>query len=181
MRNLSFYILMVFAPLATIAQTKDPWIGDWTSESYSDIDWDASNATKDANGTIQEVIYADYRLVIRISKNADQYYVRAKTLKTNDPSYVDYGLSLTVTSVDDNTMYLESFASKIPFRVNGEIDEYSDITYYYKLILEDEVIHYHYYRCHSVDYDKKLRYKGQEDIPTSYYKDSKLDLFNDNW
>ena len=180
MKKIAFFALVLLIPFVTIAQAQDPWIGDWTSESYSDIDWDASNATKDATGTIQEVIHANFRLVIRITKNGDQYYARSKTLKINDPSFVSYRLPLTVTSVDGNTMYLESFVSKDPFRVNGEIDEYSDITYYFKLTLDNGVIHYHYYRCHSVDYDRNLRYKGQEDIPT-FYNDSKLDLFNDNW
>lgn len=68
MKKIAFFALVLLIPFVAIAQAQDPWIGDWTSESYSDIDWDASNATKDATGTIQEVIHANFRLVIRIQR-----------------------------------------------------------------------------------------------------------------
>lgn len=179
-RILQLLLILSLFTIPSVAQEKDPWVGDWTSESYSDIDWEASNATKDANGTIQQVIRTDYRLIFRITKNGDQYMIRAKTTKVDDPSYIKYRIPIVFKRIVGNTMYLESYIKNEPFRVNGEIDEYSDLTYYYTLTLDNNVIHYNYYKCHSVNYDTKMRYIGEEDIfPSS--RGDKLNLFNDNW
>ena len=83
-----------------------------------------------------------------------------------------------------NTMWLESYIKKEPFRVNGVIDEYSDITYYYKLTLNNGTLHYSFYKYHSVDYDRNMRYKGESDYDASVLFrsiGSELDLFNDDW
>ena len=75
-------LLSLLCSIATIAQEQDPWVGTWTSESYSDMDWE--NSPKDSEGTYQEIIRTDYKLVIRITKNGNQYNVRAKTIKVKD-------------------------------------------------------------------------------------------------
>lgn len=161
------------------AQSSDPWIGTWTSESYRDTDWD--NSPKDSEGTYTDIIEADYKVVVRITKVGDQYTVRAKIIKVNDPNYSNYHYPLEVKRIEGNTMWLESFVSKKPFTVNGKIDEYSDITYYYKLTLNNGVLHYLYYKCHSVDYDRRMNYRGQNEWDVSTRTGNNLQMFNDDW
>ena len=71
-----------------MAQDQDPWVGTWTSESYTDMD--RENSPKDSEGICTEIIKTDYKLVIRITKNGDQYNVRAKTIKVKAPTYSSY-------------------------------------------------------------------------------------------
>lgn len=174
-------MLCLFGLSRTFAQGQDPWVGEWTSEAYSDIDWEASNATKDAGGTIQKVHYADFRFIIRITKSGDQYTVRGKTIKVGDPNYADYHSQYAVTQVDNNTIWLQASTSKKPFRNNGEIDEYCDITWYYKLTLENGGLHYVFYHTHSVNYDRNMRYRDTDDWDCSTYENHDLMLYNDNW
>ena len=165
--------------ICTMAQEQDPWVGTWTSESYSDIDWKASNET----GEDGPLVYASYKLVVRITHNDNQYNIRAKTIRPDDPNYSYYHRPFTIKRIEGNTMWLESYVKKDPFRVNGVIDVYSDITYYYKLSLNNGTLHYSFYKYHSVDYDRNMRYKGEEEYNASVYcpRGSELDLFNDDW
>lgn len=161
------------------AQSQDPWVGTWTSESYTDMDWETS--PKDSEGSFQEIINTDYKLVIRITKNGEIYNVRAKKIKVKDPTWTDYHSAYTVTRVTDNTIWLESYKKKEPFKVNGQIDSYSDVTQYTKLTLNNGVLHYSYYKYHSADYDRNMNYITEETINCSDWKGNNLDLFNDDW
>lgn len=165
----------------TMAQGQDPWVGTWTSESYSDVDFE--NSPKDSEGSLTEVLFTDYKKVFRITKNGDQYLVRGKNIKVKDSSYSSYHKPYTIISIDENTMRLKSSVSKLPFRVNGQIDSYSDVTYYYKLTLNNGILHYTFVSYHSVDYDRNMRYTGEEDYDASKYspRDYDLNLFSDDW
>ncbi len=163
------------------AQDKDPWVGTWTSESYSDIDWKASKETGDDG----PLVYADYRLVVRITKSGDKYNVRAKTIRPDDPNYSSYHRPFTIKRVSGNTMWLESYIKKNPFTVdygNGPfIKSYSDNTYYYKLTLNSGILHYSYYKVHTIDYDRNMNYEGEETMNVSDMRGADLNLFNDDW
>lgn len=180
MKRLLFVSMLSLFCLTTItAQDQDPWVGTWTSESYTDMDWE--NSLKDSEGTFTEIINTDYKLVIRITKNGDQYNVRAKTIKVKDPTWANYHRTYTVTQVTDNTIWIESYKKKEPFKVNGQIDSYSDITQYTKLTLNNGSLHYSYYKVYSVDYDINMNYQGEDTMDVSNWKGHSLDLFNDNW
>lgn len=101
-------ILLGMVKLTLSAQDTDPWVGEWTSETYNDVDWEATNATKDANGSIQEVLKADYRLVIRVGKNGENYTVRAKTIKVGDSNYNKYYPTFTITRIEDARIWLQA-------------------------------------------------------------------------
>lgn len=163
------------------AQDTDPWVGEWTSETYNDVDWDATNATKDTKGNIQEVKYTDYRLVFRIAKNGDNHSVRAKTIKVNDSNYNKYHPKFTITRIEGNRMWLQASEQKRPFYSDGEIDEYCDLTWYYTLTLEDGAIHFIMYRQQSINYDRYMRYKDEDNWDTSTWTGMNLMLYNDNW
>ncbi len=160
------------------AQEHDPWVGDWTSESY--MDFDAENSPKDQDGSYADIVKTPYKKIFRITKDQDGYHVRGKTIKVKDPSWVSYHEAYTVTKMEGNTIWMQSFVSKWPFRVNGSIDSYSDNTYYYTLELKNGVIHYSYLYMHSIEYDRNMRYRGEETINIDRDGDE-LDLFNDNW
>lgn len=164
------------------AQSQDPWVGTWTSESYRDMDWE--NSPKDSEGTFTEIINTDYKLVIRITKSGEQYNVRAKTIKVKDPSYSSYHRPFTIKGMSGNTMWLESYVKKLPFTVDyGSgpfVESYSDNTYYFKLTLNNGTLHYSFYKIHSVKYDRYMQYKSEEDYAPSG-NDIELNLFNDDW
>jgi hypothetical protein len=170
-------LLSLLCSIAAMAQEQDPWVGTWTSESYSDKDWE--NSPKD------EAIYTDYKLVIKITKNGDQYVVRAKTIKVKDSNYSSYHRPFTVTRMERNTMWLESYVKKDPFTVdygNGPfVESYHDFTYFFKLTLNNGILHYSYYKNHRVEYDMKLNYKEEETANVSNMLGNNLDLFNDGW
>lgn len=182
MKKLLFSVICTLSAMSVFSQQprqeQDPWVGDWTSESYTEVDFEAS--PKDSDGTFIELVYTQYKKIFRITKDGDQYTIRGKTIKLKDPDWTDYHHSYTVTSVTGNTMKFQSFVSKLPFRVNGRIDSYSDNTYYYSLTLKNGYLHYSYYNCHSVEYDKNMRYKYEEDLNIPR-ESNELDLFNDNW
>ena len=160
------------------AQEQDPWVGDWTSESFSDIDWEASKAKKDADAPL---IYTNYRLIIRITKNGDTYSIRGKRIKVKDRDYSYYLPHLTITEIEGNKMWINAFQSKEPFRVNGEIEEYEDITWYFRLTLENGGLHYAFYRIKCVSYDRNMRYIDTKDWDCSTDNNHDLMLYNDNW
>ncbi len=178
MRKLLFILVLITLPLAGTAQENDPWVGTWTSESYRD--WDPDNQNNS-----DELVYTDYKLIIRITKNGDSYNVRAKTLKVKDPSYSFYHDPFTVKRLAGNSMWLESYAKKVPFTVDygygPKIDSYSDNTYYYKLTLNNGVLHYSYYKVYSVEYDPNMRYRKEETLNTRDIRSSELNLYNDDW
>lgn len=182
-RRFLLTLIVATFSLTCVAQDQDPWVGTWTSESYTDMDWENSPS----EGTLTEIINTDYKLVIRITKSGEQYNVRAKTIKVKDPNYSSYHKPFTIKGMSGNTMWLESYVKKLPFTVDyGKgpfVESYSDNTYYYKLTLNNGTLHYSFYKYHSVDYDKNMRYKGEEDYDASVYspRGSELDLFNDDW
>lgn len=172
----------VFNFIVIMAQDQDPWVGTWTSESYSDIDWEASKKT----GSDGPMVYTNYKLVVRITKSGDQYKIRAKNIRPDDPNYSSYHRPFTIKRIAGNTMWLESYVKKDPFTVdygNGPfIKSYSDITYYYKLTLNNGTLHYSFYKYHSIDYDRNMNYIGEEDYNASLFgRGTELDLFNDDW
>lgn len=172
------FVCIIWGLSAPMAHSQDPWVGTWTSESFNDTDWE--NSPRDSEGSITKLIYIDYKLIIRITKNSDKYTVRAKIIKVKDPSDVTYQSAYTVTRVTENAIWLEQYEKKRPFRINGQVDSYSDITRYTKLTLNNGILHYSYYKIHFVDYDRNM-------IPTNEGFDdrtpkwSELDLFNDDW
>lgn len=159
-----------------MSQDIDPWVGTWTSEAYRSMDWENKS---------DDLVYADYKLVIRITKNGNQYLVRGKTIKVKDPSYSSYHRPYTVTWIEGNTMWLQSFIEKDPFTVDyGDgpfVESYSDNTYYYKLTLNNGTLHYSYYKVHSVEYDRNMNYVDERSLTTKDVHGSELDLFNDDW
>ncbi len=173
-----FLLILIVLSLSftCMAQDQDPWVGTWSSASYRDLDWEDDS---------DEPVYTDYKLVIRITKNGDQYNVRAKTIKVKDPSYSNYHSPLTITRRAGNTMWLESYVKKVPFTVDygrgAYIESYSDNTYYYKLTLKDGILHYSYYKIYSKEYDRNMNYKGDETLNTSDMRGANLELFNDDW
>ncbi len=176
--------IIVFSCITSaIAQNQDPWVGTWTSESWSDMDWE--NSPKDSEGSYTEIINTDYKLVIRITKHGDQYNVRAKTIKVKDSSYSSYHRALNITRMTENSMWLESYVKKDPFTVDyGDgpfIKSYSDNTAYFKLTLNNGILHYSYYKVCSKEYDQNMKYKGEETYNTSDMPGHSLDLFNDDW
>lgn len=178
-KQLFVFLLLIIVAIESMAQEQDPWVGTWTSESYTDMDWE--NSPKNSEGSYQEIINTDYKLVIRITKSENQYNVRAKTIKVKDPTWANYHSTYTVTHVNNNTIWLESYKKKDPFTVNGHIDSYSDVTLYTKLSLNNGILHYSYYKVYSVEYDRNMRYKGEETMDVSNWKGHSLDLFNDDW
>ena len=176
-------LIVALLSIKCLAQEQDPWVGTWTSESYSDMDWEKS--PKDSEGTYQEIINTDYKLVIRITKNGDKYNVRAKTIKVNDPNYSSYHRPYTVKRIAGNTMWLESYVKKSPFTVdygNGPfVQSYSDNTYFSKLTLNEGILHYSYYKVHSVEYDRNMNYTGENTMNATGGRGNDLDLYNDDW
>ncbi len=184
--KLRFLFMLTIAMLSmkSVAQEEqDPWVGTWTSVSYRDMDFE--NSPKDSEGTYQEIIQTDYKLVIRITKKNNEYNVRAKTIKVNDPNYSSYHRPLTIKRMAGNTIWLESYVKKMPFTVNyGNgpfVESYSDVTYFYKLTLNDGTMHYSHYKMHSVEYDRNMNYKEEETTNVSDMRGHDLDLFNDDW
>lgn len=94
-------LCLLLGVLAATAQSQDPWVGTWTSESYKALD-------RESGGEV----YIYFRYVIRISKNGDNYFVRAKTIKAVDPKsaiYNDaYSIKNTQAKLDGNRMIVVS-------------------------------------------------------------------------
>ena len=179
-RMLTLALLLMLLETMAFAQEQDAWVGEWTSEAYTDMDVERS--PKDSDGSFKSIVYTNFKKILKITKHGETYIVRNKKIKADDPSYVNYGLPMIVYSLEGNTMELRSYIEKDSFIVNGEVDEYSDITYYYRLTNVDGVLYYHYYKYYSVNYDKHMRYKDENDcyIPSTS-PSSKLRFFNDNW
>lgn len=147
----------------------DPWVGTWTSKAYEHIYPDIRGTSK-------------YKKVIRITKDAEGYLVRGKIINVYDPTYVLYLPDFTVTSVDNNTMYLTDSGDKVPETSNGIIKEYYDITRYYKLTRIRGGLHYSFYNIRCVYYSPNMVYqRTTEDPEVSKYSDSQLDLYPDDW
>lgn len=169
----SFFLLLCLT--TAMAQEQDPWVGTWTSESYRGWDWDDDS---------DDPVYTDYKLIIRITKNGEEYSVRAKTIMVKNPNRTVYHKPLTLQRMTANTMWLESYEKKSPFTVdygNGPyIKSYSDNTYFYKITLGDGTLHYSYYKVHSIEYDRNMNYMGENTMVPDIRGNS-LDLFNDDW
>lgn len=169
--------LLLLGVIAIMAQSQDPWIGTWTSESFKALDIES-----DGN------VYIDYRYVIKITKSDDDYFVRAKTIKVSDPKstiYNDaYGIKNSPGRIEGNSMFLESRRDKIPFYVNGCLDSYSNTTSYFKLTMKNGVLHCSFYKYVVESYDKNMRYEYtntfglHEQYPGPCVE---RDLYNDEW
>ena len=153
-RVIIFTLCLLLGLSAAIAQSQDPWVGTWTSESYNALDNESGGH-----------VYTKFQYVIRISKNGDNYFVRAKTIKVADPQsaiYNDaYGIKNSQAKLDGdgNRMLLESRREKIPFYVNGRIDSYSNTTSYFELTIQNGVLHCSFYKYEVESYDKNMRYE----------------------
>lgn len=178
MKKLLFLFAMFFLFETSMAQGLDPWVGTWTSESWTADDWERS--PKDSEGDFIEIRKTQFKLVIRITKNGDQYNVRAKTIKVDDPNYANYYGQISITEMTNNTMWIEWHTEKTPWRENGKIVEYYVSTYYMKLTLNNETLHYSWYKTRVDNYYTDMRYKNQKIYDTSG-TDTELDLFNDDW
>lgn len=178
MKKLIFFVLILgMNSMPLMAQEQDPWVGTWSSESYKDLDSESEG-----------LIYSYYRYIIKITKNENGYFVRAKTVKVSDPQsaiYNDaYGIKQFVKETKNNTMTLETRREKIPFYVDGQLDSYSNTTSYFKLTLNNGVLHFSLYRFVIDSYDRKMQYE----YTTTYgiheqYSGPCIerDLFNDEW
>ena len=165
--------LLSFLSCATVlAQGADPWVGTWTSESYKDIDWD--------NSPGEEIVYASFKRIIRITKNEGEYTVRSKIIKVGDPDYSYYSPAFTIKKVEGNNMWLESYVEKSPFTVNGKIDSYRDVTHCFKLSLKQGILHYSYEEFHYVEDNSRMIYKEEGTVKVGG-AGSNLDLFTDDW
>lgn len=170
-------ILSLLCITTAMAQEQDPWVGTWTSERYKAIDYDSEVHS-----------YTDYRYIIKITKNEDCYLVRAKTVKVSDPNraiYHDvYGFTLTVKQSEGNSMMLESRREKIPFYVNGQLDSYSNTISYFKLTLNNGILHYSFYKYIVESYNKKMEYEYKKTFGLyENYPGPCVErvLFNDDW
>ena len=163
--------------LAATAQSQDPWVGTWTSESYKALD-------RELGGEV----YTYFRYVIRISKNGDNYFVRAKTIKAADPKsaiYNDaYGIKKTQAKLDGNRMIVVSHRDKIPFYANGQIESYSNTTSYFELTINNGVLHCSFYKYVVENYNKDMRYESTDTFGLHEQYSGpcvERDLFNDDW
>ena len=177
MRTLLFTIMLsILSSTTAIAQEQDPWVGTWTSESYRGWDWDDDS---------DDPVYTDYKLVIRITKNGEEYSVRAKTIMVKNPNRTLYHNPLTLQRMTENTIWLESYVKKSPFTVDygtgPYIKSYFDYTYFYKITLENGTLHYSHYKVYSIEYDRNMNYKSEDTMNVSDMRGNNLDLFNDDW
>lgn len=171
-KNIVAFLLSILSCATVFAQGADPWVGTWTSESYKDIDWD--------NSPEDEIVYASFKRIIRITKNDGEYTVRSKIIKVGDPDYTYYSPAFTIKKVEGNNMWLESYVEKSPFTVNGKIDSYRDVTHRFKLSLKHGLLHYSYDEFHYVEYNDRMVYKEQGTVKVGG-AGSNLDLFTDDW
>ena len=56
-----------------------------------------------------------------------------------------------------------------------------DTTGYKKLTKQNGVLHYSFYKMHSVEYDRNMNYKGETTTDVSDMPGSNLDLSKDDW
>lgn len=170
-------ILSLLSIKVALAQGQDPWVGTWTSESYKAMDHDS-----------EDHAYTDYRYIIKITKNGDNYLVRAKTIKVSDPNHAIYhdahGFTQIVKQCEGNSMLFESRREKLPFYVNGQIDSYSNTTSYFKLTLSDGILHYSFYKYVVESYNKNMKYeyKNTYGLHEKYLGPCvERDMYNDEW
>lgn len=176
-KKLLVSIMSLFCMTTAMAQDQDPWVGTWTSESYKAIDDDYEGLS-----------YTDYRYIIKITKNGDNYLVRAKTVKVSDPNHAiyhdAYGFTQTVKLSEGNCMLLESRREKLPFYVNGQIDSYSNTISYFKLTLSNGVLHYSFYKYVVESYNKNMKYEYKDifGLDEKYHGPCvERNMYNDEW
>lgn len=171
-------ILLLFLLWMTItcarAQEQDPWVGTWTSESFDSYIEESDS-------------YCKCKQLLRINKSEEGYYVRGKIINQMDPNDVKYCGVYTVTGIEGNTMLIREFVKQKPLYIvdaNEErvIDEYNDITYYYKLTLRNGVLHSLYYGVEWVCYDKEMNYKKTKPFfQVSPHFQVERVFYNDEW
>ena len=173
MKKIILVICISFISCMTVvAQENDPWVGTWTSVSYRDVDWD--------NSPGEDLNYANFKKVIRITKTNEGYNVRLKVIKVGDPNYTFYYPAMTVKKVEGSNMWLESYDEKVPFTVNDRIDSYRDCTHRYKLTFKQGGMHYQYYETYYTEYNRQMAFKKNGTIKWGGAGDS-LELFTDDW
>jgi hypothetical protein len=151
-QTISLLLFFWMNVICVMAQEQDPWVGTWTSGIYQTVDHE-SNSFKD---------FADYRYVIRITKSEGNYYVRAKSIKVANPQSAIYddssAIKYTKGRFDGNSIWLESCRDRIPFYKNGRIDSYSNTISYFKITLNNGVLHCSFYKWEHKSYDINMRY-----------------------
>ena len=178
-KSLLACLIIFLWPTCMLAQSNDPWLGTWKSESYKAIDMDDDS---------DRFVYANYRYIIRITKAEDGYLVRAKTIKISDPDNAIYddacGIKQNVSHIDGNSILLESHREKIPFRVNGKIDSYSNTTSYFKLTLDGDVLHFSLYKYKIDHFNINMRFQGSDTYGINERYSGpciERDLYSDDW
>lgn len=177
MKKILVFLFLLLCLIDVMAQEQDPWIGTWTSESYNAQDDEADG-----------LHYTDYRYIIKITKQGENYLVRAKTVKVADPNHAiyhdAYGFTQVVKQCKGNSMLIESRREKLPFYVDGQIDSYSNTTSYFKLTIDNGVLHYSFYKYIVESYNKNMRFEYK----TIFGFDEKYpgpcverDMYNDEW
>lgn len=180
-----FIVILIASVTIAFAQDNDPWVGTWTSEGYTEMDYkrtyDSSN--KDYDGSVKAVYETTKKLVIRITKNGGNYLIRTKVVNQNNPNDVSYGRECHVTKVSGNNIYYETYLNKDPQKNNGRITEYWDITYYYKLTLTNGTLKFDLYNFKCITYDSGMRFVKEENENSWINKTpgQHLTLFNDDW
>lgn len=158
--------------ICVMAQEQDPWVGTWTSGIFQEHDYDSKSYSD----------YTDYRYVIRITKNGDNYRVRSKLVKVSDPNKAFYNLYCTFNQIVKQTnekymlfeTYDETIVSKSLLKTRS----------YYKLSLNNEVLQISFYKEVTDHFDENGRYK----CTTTYGLNERYrgycfvrDLYNDDW
>lgn len=184
--RITLFIAMLLASVTmAFSQDNDPWVGTWTSVSYTGCDYQRTYAPEnnDYDGAIINYYKTQWKLIIRITKNGDSYSIRTKRVNQNNPSDVRYDLDCHVTKVSGNTIYYESYIKKDPEKINGNISGYRDVTYYYKLTLSKGTLKYDHYNYSSIYYDSNMRIIEEEKDRSMFCNgdDCHLSLFNDDW
>lgn len=155
--------------MSVMAQGEDPWVGTWTSESIRMVN---ISATEKADG----VIYSNYKYVIRITKRDGEYYVRKKSVNTDDPGNVVYDDDISVTYVNGNTMWIET---QLSFTFDNT---HRTITHQKKLTLHKGRMKYSWYNNHIVDRNRQTgSVKAEDEALDQSNKIFCVNLFNDDW
>lgn len=170
--NLKWTITILLVWLITMgamAQEQDPWVGTWTSENFRMVN---TRATEEAG----EVIYSNYKYIIRISKQDGEYYVRKKSVNLDDPGNVVYDDDISVISVTGNTMWIETSLS---FSFDNTD---RTITHQKKIIIHQGGMKYSWYNNHIVDRDRHSGIvKTKDEALDQSKKMCCINLFNDDW
>ena len=158
--------LVIFCFNNILAQSNDPWVGIWTSETSYEA-WDVYD------NSINAYSYPRYKTqtFLRIQKRGQGYSVQKKRLNLEDTTMVEY------------KHYKFEYADNRAIEIS-ETSDYSNpdkqITYYvqefHRLTLEDDVIAKRCFKFHTFIAEGPLVITDSneyiDDEPTYYYKDA---------